>query len=188
MPAALPEVYARLAAAFRTPFRIVRHTLSPCGRRTLSRLGPWRPWRRNAVGPRRSASPRLDPTTVDPHACVPIPGLIVPIRALRIVEVALVRRHRLRSHAKCDLTVPKGTAGVNGHRSDADGLLRQIAIKEELQHHLRFMWTCSSAIGQNISQIVQCLKRTSSRLLFQEFPHLRSNTGAVSCGREGILR
>jgi REP element-mobilizing transposase RayT len=42
---------------------------------------------------------------------------------------------------------------------------------------------------QNISQIVQWLKGTSWRLLFQEFPRfltLRSSTGASIYGRGGI--
>lgn len=58
-------------------------------------------------------------------------------------------------------------------------LLRQIAVENELQiisgkvaaDHVHVF--ISYRAHQNISQIVQWLKGTSSRLLFQEFPHLK---------------
>ena len=40
---------------------------------------------------------------------------------------------------------------------------------------------------QNISQIVQWLKGTSSRILFQEFPHLKKQYWGDTCGR-GLFR
>jgi putative transposase len=58
-------------------------------------------------------------------------------------------------------------------------LLRQIAAENELHiisgkvaaDHVHMF--ISYRAHQNISQIVQWLKGTSSRLLFQEFPHLK---------------
>ena len=58
-------------------------------------------------------------------------------------------------------------------------LLRQIAMEHELHvisgkiatDHVHMF--VSYRAHQNISQIVQWLKGTSSRLLFQEFPHLK---------------
>jgi putative transposase len=58
-------------------------------------------------------------------------------------------------------------------------LLRQIAMENELEFisgkvatdHVHIF--LSYRAHQNISQIVQWLKGTSSRLPFQEFPHLK---------------
>ncbi len=58
-------------------------------------------------------------------------------------------------------------------------LLRQIAMENDVQiiygkvaaDHVHMF--ISYRAHQNISQIVQWLKGTSSRLLFQEFPHLK---------------
>ena len=97
-----------------------------------------------------------------------------------------MRRYRLGSHAKYDLKVhlvwvPKyrkrvlsGPVAVRTR-----DLLRQIAAENELQiisgkvaaDHVHLF--ISYRAHQNISRIVQWLKGTSSRLLLQEFPHLR---------------
>jgi putative transposase len=97
-----------------------------------------------------------------------------------------MRRYRLGSHARYDLKVhlvwvPKyrkrvltGAVAVR-----ARDLLRQIAAENDLQiisgkvaaDHVHLF--LSRRAHQNISQIVQWLKGTSSRLLLQEFPHLK---------------
>jgi putative transposase len=97
-----------------------------------------------------------------------------------------MRQYRLGSHAKYDLKVhivwcPKyrkriltGEVAVR-----VRDLLRQIAMEHELHvisgkiatDHVHMF--VSYRAHQNISQIVQWLKGTSSRLLFQEFPHLK---------------
>ena len=97
-----------------------------------------------------------------------------------------MRRYRVGSHAKYDLKVhlvwvPKyrkrvlsGPVAVRTR-----DLLRQIAMENELEiisgkvatDHVHIF--LSYRAHQNISQIVQWLKGTSSRLLFQEFPHLK---------------
>ena len=97
-----------------------------------------------------------------------------------------MRRYRLGSHARYDLKVhliwvPKyrkrvltGAVAVR-----ARDLLRQIAAENELQiisgkvaaDHVHLF--ISYRAHQHISQIVQWLKGTSSRLLLQEFPHLK---------------
>jgi putative transposase len=97
-----------------------------------------------------------------------------------------MRRYRVGSHAKYDLKVhlvwvPKyrkrvlsGPVAVRTR-----DLLRQIAMENELEiisgkvatDHVHIF--VSYRAHQNISQIVQWLKGTSSLLLFQEFPHLK---------------
>ena len=97
-----------------------------------------------------------------------------------------MRRYRVGSHAKYDLKVhlvwvPKyrkrvlsGPVAVRTR-----DLLRQIAMENELEiisgkvatDHVHIF--LSYRAHQTISQIVQWLKGTSSRLLFQEFPHLK---------------
>jgi putative transposase len=97
-----------------------------------------------------------------------------------------MRRYRVGSHAKYDLKVhlvwvPKyrkrvlsGPVAVRTR-----DLLRQIAMENELEiisgkvatDHVHIF--LSYRAHQNISQIAQWLKGTSSRLLFQEFPHLK---------------
>ena len=97
-----------------------------------------------------------------------------------------MRRYRLGSHAKYDLKVhlvwvPKYrrwvlTGPVAVRTRD---LLRQIAAENDLQiisgkvvaDHVHLF--LSYRAHQNISRIVQWLKGTSSRLLLQEFAHLR---------------
>jgi putative transposase len=97
-----------------------------------------------------------------------------------------MRQYRLGSHAKYDLKVhlvwcPKYRkrvlTGVVATR--VRDLLRQIAAENELHvlsgkiaaDHVHMF--VSYRAHQNVSQIVQWLKGTSSRLLFQEFPHLK---------------
>ena len=97
-----------------------------------------------------------------------------------------MRRYRTGAHAKYDLKVhivwvPKyrkrvltGPVAVR-----VRDLLRQIATENELHiisgkvavDHVHIF--LSYRAHQNISQIVQWLKGTSSRILFQEFPHLK---------------
>ena len=97
-----------------------------------------------------------------------------------------MRRYRVGSHAKYDLKVhlvwvPKyrkrvlsGPVAVRTR-----DLLRQIAMENELEIISGKVATdnvhifLSYGAHQNISQIVQWLKGISSRLLFQEFPHLK---------------
>ncbi len=95
-----------------------------------------------------------------------------------------MRRYRLGSHAKYDLKVhlvwcPKYRKRVlTGQVAiRVRDLLRQIAAENELQiisgkvgaDHVHMF--ISYRAHQNISQIVQWLKGTSARVLFQEFPH-----------------
>ncbi len=97
-----------------------------------------------------------------------------------------MRRYRLGSRAKCDLKVhlvwcPKYRKRVlTGQVAiRVRDLLRQIAAENELQiisgkvgaDHVHMF--ISYRAHQNISQIVQWLKGTSARVLFQEFPHLK---------------
>ena len=97
-----------------------------------------------------------------------------------------MRRYRTGAHAKYDLKVhivwvPKyrkrvlsGPVAVRTR-----DLLRQIATENDLHiisgkvatDHVHVF--LSYRAHQNISQIVQWLKGTSSRILFQEFPHLK---------------
>ena len=97
-----------------------------------------------------------------------------------------MRRYRLGSHARYDLKVhlvwvPKYrkrvlTGAVAVRVRD---LLRPIAAESDLHiisgkvaaDHVHLF--ISYRAHQNISQIVQWLKGTSSRLLLQEFPHLK---------------
>jgi putative transposase len=97
-----------------------------------------------------------------------------------------MRRYRLGSHAKYDLKVhlvwcPKYRKRVltGPVATRVRDLLRQIAAENELHvisgkvaaDHVHMF--ISYRAHQNVSQIVQWLKGTSSRLLFQEFPHLK---------------
>jgi putative transposase len=95
-----------------------------------------------------------------------------------------MRRYRLGSHARYDLKVhlvwvPKYRKRVLTGAVRARDLLRQIAAENDLQiisgkvaaDHVHLF--LSYRAHQNISQIVQWLKGTSSRLLLQEFPHLK---------------
>ena len=101
----------------------------------------------------------------------------------RVDEVCIMRRYRLSSHAKYDLKVhlvwcPKYvlTGQVATRVRD---LLRQIAAENELEiisgkvaaDHVHMF--ISYRAHQSISRIVQWLKGTSSRVLLQEFPHLK---------------
>src|SRR5580704_15075084 len=113
-----------------------------------------------------------------------------------------MRRYRLGSHAKYDLKVhlvwcPKYRKRVltGPVATRVRDLLRQIADENELHiisgkvaaDHVHMF--ISYRAHQNISQIVQWLKATSWRLLFQEFPRfltLMSSTGASIYGRGGI--
>ncbi|MGH6846440.1 MAG: IS200/IS605 family transposase, partial [Methylocella sp.] len=73
-------------------------------------------------------------------------------------------------------------------------LLRQIAMENDLQtisgkvatDHVHMF--ISYRANQNISQIVQWLKGTSSRLLFQEFPHLKKQCWVSIYGRGAVLQ
>jgi putative transposase len=73
-------------------------------------------------------------------------------------------------------------------------LLRQIAAENELHiisgkvaaDHVHMF--ISYRVHQNISQIVQWLKGTSSRLLSRSFLTSRSSTGASIYGRGGISK
>ena len=97
-----------------------------------------------------------------------------------------MRQYRLGSHAKCDLKVhlvwcPKYRKRVltGAVATRVRDLLRQIAAENEVHiisgkiaaDHVHMF--ISYRAHQNVSQIVQWLKGTSSRLLFQEFPHLK---------------
>ena len=97
-----------------------------------------------------------------------------------------MRRYRLGSHAKYDLKVhlvwcPKYRKRVlTGQVAiRVRDLLRQVAAENELQiisgkvaaDHVHLF--ISYRAHQNISQIVQWLKGTSARIMFQEFPHLK---------------
>lgn len=99
-----------------------------------------------------------------------------------------MRRYRLGSHAKYDLKVhvvwcPKYRKRVltGAVATRVRDLLRQIAVENELHiisgkvaaDHVHMF--ISYQAHQNISQIVQWLKGTSSRLLFQEFPHFKKH-------------
>ena len=72
-------------------------------------------------------------------------------------------------------------------------LLRQIAAENELQiisgkvaaDHVHMF--ISYRAHQNFSQIVQWLKGTSSRVLLQEFPHLKKQYWGRHLVGEGIL-
>jgi putative transposase len=97
-----------------------------------------------------------------------------------------MRRYRVGAHSRYDLKVhlvwvPKyrkrvltGAVAVR-----ARDLLRQIAAENDLHiisgkvaaDHVHLF--ISYRAHQNISQVVQWLKGTSSRLLLQEFPHLK---------------
>src|SRR3954463_15235225 len=108
-----------------------------------------------------------------------------------------MRRYRLGSHARYALKVhlvrvPKyrkrvltGAVAVR-----ARDLLRQIAAENDLHiisgkvaaGHVHLF--VSYRAHQNISQIMQWLKGTSSRLLLQEFPHLkRQSWGGTAWAR-----
>ena len=97
-----------------------------------------------------------------------------------------MRRYRLGAHTKSDLKVhlvwipkyrkPVLTGDVAIRVRD---LIRQIAMEHELEiisgkvardHVHVFLWHRPT---QDVSQIVQCLKGISSRVMLQEFPHLR---------------
>jgi putative transposase len=97
-----------------------------------------------------------------------------------------MRRYRLGSHAKYDLKVhlvwctkyrKRVLTGQVATR--VRDLLRQIAAENELEiisgkvaaDHVHMF--ISYRAHQNISRIVQWLKGTSSRVLLQEFPHLK---------------
>jgi putative transposase len=97
-----------------------------------------------------------------------------------------MRQYRLGAHSKFDLKVhlvwlpkyrKKVLLGEVAHR--ARDLLRQIAMEHELQiisgkvasDHIHVL--ISYRPHQDISTIVQWLKGISSRVLIQEFPHLR---------------
>ena len=97
-----------------------------------------------------------------------------------------MRRYRLSSHAKYDLKVhlvwcPKYRKRVLTGQvaTRVRDLLRQIAAENELEiisgkvaaDHVHMF--ISYRAHQNISRIVQWLKGTSSRVLLQEFPHLK---------------
>ena len=112
-----------------------------------------------------------------------------------------MRRYRLGSHARYDLKVhlvwvPKyrkrvltGAVAVR-----ARDLLRQIAAENDLQiisgkvaaDHVHLF--LSYRAHQNISQIVQWLKGTSSRLLLQEFPTSSASSGAGTSGHAATLQ
>jgi len=97
-----------------------------------------------------------------------------------------VRRYRLGAHTKSDLKVhlvwipkyrkPVLTGDVAIRVRD---LIRQIAMEHELEiisgkvarDHVHVF--LSHRPTQDVSQIVQCLKGISSRVMLQEFPHLR---------------
>ena len=111
-----------------------------------------------------------------------------------------MRRYRLGSHSKYDLKVhlvwfPKYRkrvlTGVVATR--LRDLLRQIAAENELQIVSgkiatdRMHLFISYRAHQNISQIVQRLKGTSSRLLLQEFLHLRKQYWGRHLGVRGYL-
>jgi putative transposase len=97
-----------------------------------------------------------------------------------------MRQYRLGSHAKYDLKVhlvwcPKYRKRVltGAVATRVRDLLRQIAAENEIHiisgkiatDHVHMF--VSYRAHQNVSQIVQWLKGTSSRLLLQEFPHLK---------------
>jgi putative transposase len=97
-----------------------------------------------------------------------------------------VRKYRLGAHTKTDLKVrvvwlpkyrkPVLTGEVAVRVRD---LIRQIAAEHELEiisgkvarDHVHVF--LSYRPNQDVSRIMQCLKGISSRVLFQEFPHLR---------------
>jgi putative transposase len=97
-----------------------------------------------------------------------------------------VRKYRLGAHTKTDLKVhvvwlpkyrkPVLTGDVAVRVRD---LIRQIAAEHELEiisgkvarDHVHVF--LSYRPNQDVSQIMQWLKGISSRVLFQEFPHLR---------------
>jgi putative transposase len=97
-----------------------------------------------------------------------------------------VRKYRLGAHTKTDLKVhvvwlpkyrkPVLTGEVAVRVRD---LIRQIAAKHELEilsgkvarDHIHVF--LSYRPNQDVSRIMQWLKGISSRVLFQEFPHLR---------------
>ena len=104
----------------------------------------------------------------------------------RAVLCRIMRRYRLSSHAKYDLKVhlvwcPKYRKRVLTGQvaTRVRDLLRQIAAENELEiisgkvaaDHVHMF--ISYRAHQNISRIVQWLKGTSSRVLLQEFPHLK---------------
>ena len=106
-----------------------------------------------------------------------------------------MRRYRLSSHAKYDLKVhvvwcPKYRKRVLTGQvaTRVRDLLRQIAAENEMQiisgkvaaDHVHMF--ISYRAHQNISQIVQWLKGTSSRVLLQEFPHLKKQYWGRTCG------
>jgi REP-associated tyrosine transposase len=97
-----------------------------------------------------------------------------------------VRHYRLGAHTKSDLKVhlvwvPKYRKAVlTGEVAlRVRDLLRQIAMEQELEivsgkvarDHVHLF--LSYRPNQEVSQIVQWLKGISSRVLLQEFPHLR---------------
>ena len=88
--------------------------------------------------------------------------------------------------------IPQAGADTGQVATRVRDLLRQIAAENELEiisgkvaaDHVHMF--ISYRAHQNISRIVQWLKGTSSRVLLQEFPHLKKQTGAGTCGRGDI--
>src|SRR5580693_2792929 len=84
-----------------------------------------------------------------------------------------MRRYRLGSHAKYDLKVHLVWCPKYRKRVLTGAVATRVHIisgKVAADHVHMFI---SYRAHQNISQIVQWLKGTNSRLLFQEFPHLK---------------
>jgi putative transposase len=111
-----------------------------------------------------------------------------------------VKRYRVRAHTKHDLKVhlvwiPKyrkkilmGPVAIR-----VRDLIRQIAMEHDIQilsgkvsrDHIHVL--ISHAPQQSISKIVQWLKGTSSRVLLQEYPHLRKQLWGRHVWARGYL-
>ena len=120
--------------------------------------------------------------------------------AVRLFASRRVRRYRYRAHTKTDLKVhlvwiPKYRKRVlTGEVAiRVRDLIRQIALEHELtilsgkvaRDHVHVFLTYRP--NQDVSTIVQWLKDISSRVLLQEFPHLRKAFWGKHCWARGCL-
>ena len=136
---------------------------------------------------------------VSPSGIVETPPLQAKERAW---QCGRVRNYRVGAHTKFDVKVHLVWVRVPKYRKAAlrgevairvRDLLRQIAMQHEIhiisgkvaRDHVHLLVSCRPHV--QISKIVQWLKGISSRVLLQEFPHLRKQFWGWNFGARGYL-